>query len=154
MIFMMIAHQQFVLTFFSWKWQKKVVGWEQDIITKNADKDDAFDANDADAFASITFGDSLIGRFKGPCPRVVIIGPWKGSFFFFQYLNFDDDDQMDVIVNFIKQFPHMEKRVIFISIMTKMSKHALHFAGVFIGMVPSLKNKIKKNSKFLVFFLF
>ena len=71
-------------------------------------------------------------------PRVVIIGPWKGSFFFFQYLNFDDDDQMDVIVNFIKQFPHMEKRVIFISIMTKMSKHALHFAGVFIGMVPSL----------------
>ena len=82
---------------------------------------------------------------KGPCPRVVIIGPWKGSFFFFQYLNFDDDDQMDVIVNFIKQFPHMEKRVIFISIMTKMSKHALHFAGVFIGMVPSLKNKTKKK---------
>ena len=92
-------------------------------------------------FASITFGDSLIGRFKGPCPPVVIIGPWKGSFFFFQYLNFDDDDQMDVIVNFIKQFPHMEKRVIFISIMTKMSKHALHFAGVFIGMVPSLTKK-------------
>ena len=100
-------------------------------------------------FASITFGDSLIGRFKGPCPRVVIIGPWKGSFFFFfQYLNFDDDDQMDVIVNFIKQFPHMEKRVIFISIMTKMSKHALHFAGVFIGMVPSLKNKTNKEKKF------
>ena len=127
--------------------KKSVVGWEQDIITKNADKDDAYDANDADAFASITFGDSLIGRFKGPCPRVVIIGPWKGSFFFFQYLNFDDDDQMDVIVNFIKQFPHMEKRVIFISIMTKMSKHALHFAGVFIGMVSSLKNRTKKEKK-------
>ena len=68
MIFMMIAHQQFVFKLFFVKMTKKrVVGWEQDIITKNADKDDAFDANDADAFASITFGDSLIGRFKGPC---------------------------------------------------------------------------------------
>ena len=116
--------------------KKRVVGWEQSpSLPKTPIR---MTMPMMLTFASITFGDSLIGRFKGPCPRVVIIGPWKGSFFFFQYLNFDDDDQMDVIVNFIKQFPHMEKRVIFISIMTKMSKHALHFAGVFIGMVPSL----------------
>lgn len=47
MIFMMIAHQQFVFKlFFRENDKKRVVGWEQDIITKNADKDDF--ANDGD----------------------------------------------------------------------------------------------------------